>query len=134
MFTFILQSSQSHDYPIMKKKNLLADEDEVDFISCCDADTFKFVATPKKYKINILVHALVSGPMCGLGLWYLLPTTLNNLFYNNTGTRIKVGSHVVILYLLLNKFICRDIKVSHTEYYPMLYVQILFKNIILDKL
>lgn len=68
-----------------KKKNLLAEEDEVDFISCCDAETVKFIVPPKKYKLNVLIHALVAGPMCGLTLWYLLPTTLNRLFYDNIG-------------------------------------------------
>ncbi|XP_053374492.1 pecanex-like protein 4 isoform X2 [Mercenaria mercenaria] len=73
-----------------KKKNLLAEEDEVDFISCCDAETLKFVIPPKKYKLNVLIHALVAGPMCGLGFRYLLPTTLNALYYNNTGATVML--------------------------------------------
>lgn len=84
----MFQASQGQDLPIAKKKkNLLAEEDEVDFISCCDPDTVKFVIPPKKYKLNVLIHALLAGPMGGLGLWYLLPTTLNQLFYNNTGKK-----------------------------------------------
>ena len=79
------QGSQTPELNFVKKKNLLSEEDEIDFISCCDSETFKFVVPPKKYKINILLHALVSGPMCGLCLWYLLPTTLNNIYYHNTG-------------------------------------------------
>ncbi|KAH3845614.1 hypothetical protein DPMN_087896 [Dreissena polymorpha] len=67
-----------------KKKSLLSEEDEVDFISCCDPDTVKFIIPPKKYKVNILVHALLAGPMCGLGLLYLLPSTMDSL-YGNTG-------------------------------------------------
>ena len=77
---------------MQKKKNLLAEEDEVDFISCCDPNTVKFVIPPKKYKLNVLIHALLAGPMGGLGLWYLLPTTLNSLFYNNTG---KINIYVL---------------------------------------
>ena len=80
-----LQGSRSTDVSFVKKKNLLSEDDEVDFISCCDSETFKFVVPPKKYKINIFLHALVSGAMCGLCLLYLLPTTLHNLYYNNTG-------------------------------------------------
>ena len=79
------QGSHSTDLSFVKKKNLLAEDDEVDFISCCDSETLKFVVPPKKYKINIIIHAIVSGAMCGLCMLYLLPTTLNNLYYNNTG-------------------------------------------------
>lgn len=90
--TFV-QGSHSTDLSFVKKKNLLSEEDEVDFISCCDSETFKFVVPPKKYKINIIIHALVSGPMCALCLWYLLPTTLNNIYYSNTGG-------VVVIFIL----------------------------------
>ena len=79
------QGSQTPELNFVKKKNLLSEEDEIDFIACCDSETFKFVVPPKKYKINIVLHALVSGPMCALCLWYLLPTTLNNIYYHNTG-------------------------------------------------
>ena len=85
---FLFQASQPSELPIIKKrKNLLAEEDEVDFISCCDADTVRFIVTPKRLKINVLLHALYAGPMCGLGLLYLLPTTLHGL-YSNTGERM----------------------------------------------
>ncbi|WAR18991.1 PCX4-like protein [Mya arenaria] len=90
LISHIIQASQGSDLPLMrKKKNLLSEEDEVDFISCCDPDTVKFVIPPKKYKLNVLVHALVGGPMAGLALLYLLPTTLNDL-YNNTGGTVML--------------------------------------------
>lgn len=43
------------------RKNILADEDEVEFESCCGAETLTFVIPPKRFKINIAVHALLSG-------------------------------------------------------------------------
>ena len=46
---------------MQKKMNLLADEDEVEFESCCGAETLTFVVPPKKFKINIAFHALLSG-------------------------------------------------------------------------
>lgn len=70
---------------VTKKKNFLAEEDEVDFQSCCGAETIEYVVPPKSFKLNILVHGLVSGVMCGLTLWYLLPWTLNALYESSTG-------------------------------------------------
>ena len=70
-------------------QNVLAEEDEVEFDSCLDGETFKFIVPIKKWKINIVVHALISGAMCGLGLWFLLPSTLHLLFHS-------VGATVII--------------------------------------
>ncbi|KAK3580880.1 hypothetical protein CHS0354_032942 [Potamilus streckersoni] len=85
----VVQDKQGIEMPLIrKKKNLLAEEDEVDFISCCDSETLKFVVPPKKYKINIVFHALIAGPLCGLSFWYLLPSTLNKLYYYNVGATV----------------------------------------------
>lgn len=53
-----------------KKKNILAEEDEFDFESCCGVETLGFVIPPKKFKINIAVHALLSG-------WFGFPGPIN---------------------------------------------------------
>ncbi|RUS91438.1 hypothetical protein EGW08_000762 [Elysia chlorotica] len=77
-----------------KKRNLFSEEDQVEFESCCGADTLTFVVPPKKFKINIAFHALLSGAVCGLGFWYLLPYTLNKLYghsYGATGTVFALG-------------------------------------------
>ncbi|XP_022086060.1 pecanex-like protein 4 [Acanthaster planci] len=68
--------------------NILADEDEVDFESCFGPETLDFILPVKKWKINILVHAVVSGVMGGLGFLYLVPGTLNALYYNNVGVTV----------------------------------------------
>ncbi|XP_064623432.1 pecanex-like protein 4 [Lineus longissimus] len=68
--------------------NILSDEDEVEFESCCSAETFSYVVPVKKYKINIFFHALLSGGLCGMGLWYLLPGTLNVIYGYNTAATV----------------------------------------------
>ncbi|XP_060062887.1 pecanex-like protein 4 [Ylistrum balloti] len=82
-----LQNSSDLTLPI-KKKNLLAEDDEVDFFSCCGVETFEFVAPKKKFMVNIVLHSVVGGSMCGLALWYLLPTTLGDLYSYNTGVTV----------------------------------------------
>ena len=61
-------------------QNVLSEEDEVDFQSCCGIETIVFVIQKKKFRINILLHALLAGPMCGLGFWYLTPMTLSGIY------------------------------------------------------
>ncbi|ESP02796.1 hypothetical protein LOTGIDRAFT_110843 [Lottia gigantea] len=79
----IQHAKQNDDIKFIKKQNLLAEEDEIEFDSCCGSDTFQFIIPPKTFKLNILVHSVLSGFMCGLSLWYLLPWTLNSLYYYN---------------------------------------------------
>ncbi|XP_046577291.1 pecanex-like protein 4 [Haliotis rubra] len=83
--TVVKMQQTELDLKIRNKKNLFAEEDEIDFESCCGAETVEFVTPPKSYKFNIFFHALVSGAMCGLTLWYLLPYTLNRLYGFNYG-------------------------------------------------
>ncbi|XP_013381869.1 pecanex-like protein 4 [Lingula anatina] len=74
--------------PLQQTINVLAEEDEVDFTSCCGVETFKFIVPVKKIKVNILFHALLSGALCGLGMWYLLPQTLNGLYNSSAGATV----------------------------------------------
>ncbi|KAK6181580.1 hypothetical protein SNE40_009406 [Patella caerulea] len=85
IFSSIQHAKQKNDVKFMKKHNLLSEEDEVEFDSCCGSETVHFVIPPKSFKINILLHALISGMLCGLSLWYLLPWSLNILFFYNYG-------------------------------------------------
>ena len=71
-----------------KAKNMLAEDDDLDFQTCCGTETVTFVVPGKKYKLNIVIHALISGPLCGLGFWYLLPKTLNDVYGNIAATII----------------------------------------------
>ncbi|XP_070577011.1 pecanex-like protein 4 [Ptychodera flava] len=69
-------------------QNVLAEDDEIEFESCFGVETIEFIIPGKKFKINIFIHALLSGPLCGVGMWYLLPATLNGLYSNNTAATV----------------------------------------------
>lgn len=73
--------------------NLLAEDDEVDFVSCCGAETIDFVFTQKKYGVNMIIHAVLSGPHCALLFLYLLPSSLKHIFGSTgvTGLLYTVG-------------------------------------------
>ncbi|XP_076098379.1 pecanex-like protein 4 [Mytilus galloprovincialis] len=84
----IVQAQNSSDLPYPTKKNLLAEEDEIDFFSCCGVETLEFVVPKKRFKFNIVIHAVLSGFVCGLTFMYLLPMTLNSLYSHNTGATV----------------------------------------------
>ena len=88
--TTIVQAKNSVEAAYPTKRNLFAEEDEVDFFSCCGVETFEFVVPLKKYKVNIIIHAVASGALCGLSLMYLLPLTLNSLYSNNIGATVML--------------------------------------------
>ena len=73
--------------------NVLAQDDEINFASCCGAETVDFVFSGKKFTINMFIHAVFSGAHCGLLFLYLLPSTLNVVFGNAgvTGLLYAVG-------------------------------------------
>ena len=74
------------------QKNLLAQDDEVDFVSCCGLETIDFIFPAKKFVANMVIHGVISGIVCGLMFLYLLPSYLNEL-YSETGA-------TVVLYIL----------------------------------
>ena len=69
------------------QRNALAQDDEIDFISCCGVETVQFIFPANKFAVNVIIHCLISGLLCGLMFLYLLPSSLNNL-YSNTGATI----------------------------------------------
>ncbi|XP_002735175.1 pecanex-like protein 4 [Saccoglossus kowalevskii] len=81
-----IRSKQSSVIKITNQ-NILAEDDEIDFESCCGVETLEFIIPGKKFKVNVFFHALFSAVMCGIGLWYLLPSTSNAL-YNNTAVTV----------------------------------------------
>ena len=68
--------------PVLGRRllNLMADEDEHIFESCCGSETIEFVIPGKKFKVNIFLHALISAGVSGCGFLYLVPENLDNLF------------------------------------------------------
>lgn len=91
VLSLCVQNQFQDDFPLpITKKNILAEEDEIDFMSCCGAETFEFVVPKKKFTLSIVLHALLSGWMCGFSLWFLLPTTSNALYSNNTAATVVI--------------------------------------------
>ncbi|NXJ66068.1 PCX4 protein, partial [Rostratula benghalensis] len=66
--------------------NTLTDEDEFEFSSCVGSETVKFIIPGKKYIFNTVFHSFLSGVLCGLGTWYLLPNRITLLYSNIGGT------------------------------------------------
>ncbi len=66
------------------RHNVLADDDQVDFSSCCDEDTFLFIFPAKTYR---LLHGAVLAVLCGMTFLYLLPSRLQDVGYS-TGLTI----------------------------------------------
>lgn len=81
--TICQQSNKMDDMVITKKHSALTEDDEVDFTSCCAPGTLSFIIPAKKYKVNILIHAMVSGLMCGTTLLSLLPVSNLKGLYNS---------------------------------------------------
>ncbi|NXN20592.1 PCX4 protein, partial [Nycticryphes semicollaris] len=70
----------------MHIQNTLTDEDEFEFSSCVGSETVKFIIPGKKYIFNTVFHSFLSGVLCGLGTWYLLPNRITLLYSNIGGT------------------------------------------------
>lgn len=74
--------------PLNTAKNMIAEEDEVDFDTCCGREAIQFVIPRKKYMVNTVIHALLSGPVCGMAFLYLLPSTINTLYTDSLAAKI----------------------------------------------
>ena len=87
LFTWLMRRRSSNLAKF--QKNLLAQDDEIDFVSCCGFETLEFLFPGKKFVVNMVLHGLISGVLCALMFLYLLPSTLNGL-YSNTGATVIV--------------------------------------------
>ena len=67
------------------RRNILADDDETDFSSCCDGTTFLFIFPAKIYP---LLHGVILSVLCGMTFLYLLPSRLRDLGYDTGSTII----------------------------------------------
>lgn len=61
-------------------RNVMADEEEVEFTQCVGPETVRFMAPGKRFMANVVLHTVLAGAMCGLGTWYLLPDRLSAIF------------------------------------------------------
>ncbi|KAG5265753.1 hypothetical protein AALO_G00246010 [Alosa alosa] len=71
------------------QNNILADEEEVEFSHCVAPETVRFIVPGKKFMVNVVLHTLLAGMLCGLGTWYLLPGSLIGL-YGGMGAAMPV--------------------------------------------
>uniref|UniRef100_A0A674DTD7 Pecanex-like protein n=1 Tax=Salmo trutta TaxID=8032 RepID=A0A674DTD7_SALTR len=76
--------------PRLGVPNILADE-EVEF-NCVGPERVRFIAPGKRFGLNVVLHTMLAGALCGLGTWYVLLGRLTAL----------CGSVGVALYSLIN--------------------------------
>lgn len=69
--------------------NILADEEEVEFTHCVAPETVHFIVPGKRFMLNVLLHTILAGVLCGLGTWYLFLSRLNTL-YNSIGAALVI--------------------------------------------
>ena len=72
------------------RHNILNEDDEVEFESCCGRETVNFVSPRKPVLALIPLHSALAGLLCGSGLWYLLPSVLQALYSSNTGVTVAL--------------------------------------------
>ncbi|XP_076841735.1 pecanex-like protein 4 isoform X2 [Brachyhypopomus gauderio] len=76
--------------------NILADEEEVEFTNCVAPETVHFVVPGKRFMVNVILHTVLAGVLCGLGTWYLLPDRLS-VVYADTGAGLTAVVPVFVL-------------------------------------
>ncbi|KAK6307306.1 hypothetical protein J4Q44_G00224540 [Coregonus suidteri] len=69
--------------------NILADEEEVEFTHCVGPETVRFIAPGKRFGLNVVLHTVLAGAICGLGTWYVLLGRLTAL-YGSVGVALVV--------------------------------------------
>ncbi|XP_061652019.1 pecanex-like protein 4 isoform X2 [Phyllopteryx taeniolatus] len=69
--------------------NTLVDEEEVEFTHCVSPETVRFIAPGKRFGLNVVMHTLLAGLLCGFGTWYVLLGRLTAL-YGSIGASLVV--------------------------------------------
>uniref|UniRef100_A0A672IIW9 Pecanex-like protein n=1 Tax=Salarias fasciatus TaxID=181472 RepID=A0A672IIW9_SALFA len=69
--------------------NVLVDEEEVEFTHCVSAETVRFIAPGKRFGLNVLLHTVLAGVLCGFGTWYVFLDRLTAL-YGSIGVSLVV--------------------------------------------
>ncbi|XP_061599052.1 pecanex-like protein 4 [Cololabis saira] len=69
--------------------NILADEEEVEFTHCVSPETVRFIAPGKRFGINVVLHTVLAGVLCGFGTWYVFLGRLTAL-YGSIGISLVV--------------------------------------------
>lgn len=69
--------------------NILADEEEVEFTHCVAPETMHFIAPGKRFGLNVVLHTILAGVLCGFGTWYVFLSRLTTL-YNSIGASLII--------------------------------------------
>lgn len=69
--------------------NILLDEEEIEFTHCFSPETVRFIAPGKRFGLNVVLHTLLAGLLCGLGTWYVLLGRLTVL-YGSIGVSVVI--------------------------------------------
>ncbi|CAB1445041.1 unnamed protein product [Pleuronectes platessa] len=60
--------------------NILVDEEEVEFTHCVSPETVRFIAPGKRFGLNVVLHSVLAGLLCGFGTWYVFLGRLTALY------------------------------------------------------
>lgn len=60
--------------------NILVDEEEVEFTHCVSPETVRFIAPGKRFGLNVVLHTVLAGVLCGFGTWYVFLGRLTALY------------------------------------------------------
>ncbi|KAK2891789.1 pecanex-like protein 4 [Channa argus] len=74
---------------ILGALNIVVDEEEVEFTHCVSPETVRFIAPGKKFGLNVMLHTVLAGVLCGLGTWYVFLGRLTAL-YGSIGVSVVV--------------------------------------------
>uniref|UniRef100_A0A3Q4MJA8 Pecanex-like protein n=1 Tax=Neolamprologus brichardi TaxID=32507 RepID=A0A3Q4MJA8_NEOBR len=69
--------------------NILVDEEEVEFTHCVSTETVRFIAPGKRFGLNVVLHTVLAGALCGFGTWYVFLGRLTAL-YGSIGASLVV--------------------------------------------
>ncbi|XP_013869308.1 pecanex-like protein 4 [Austrofundulus limnaeus] len=69
--------------------NILVDEEEVEFTNCVSPETLRFIAPGKRFGLNVVLHTILAGVLCGFGTWYVFLGRLTAL-YDSIGVSLVV--------------------------------------------
>ncbi|XP_004082598.1 pecanex-like protein 4 isoform X1 [Oryzias latipes] len=69
--------------------NILVDEEEVEFTNCVSPETVRFIAPGKRFGLNVVLHTILAGALCGFGTWYVFLGRLTAL-YGSIGVSLVV--------------------------------------------
>nr|XP_046268054.1 pecanex-like protein 4 [Scatophagus argus] len=69
--------------------NILVDEEEMEFTHCVSPETVRFIAPGKRFGLNVVLHTVLAGVLCGFGTWYVFLGRLTAL-YSSIGISLVI--------------------------------------------